>query len=242
MDTHRLLMNNLFKLTGVKLEERTYCYCEKEGKKYIELELTRSQYNDLYRQRKVLTHEFIFRRKRKYQEENGDKIVVGYEYESNPKLDLTSKIDTGEKQYGAIDPKGNFYVCGYAGHNLLEHYLCEHNLLQENDKDAFSFSGWMKLTGAMMTTVEFIFNFVIRDYNFSTREDKIIKENKLTKEQINAVVSYIKSQDRCLVNFNYSWYNIEDFEKYCPDNIEDFDDFEDKYGIKYDLPKEEEWT
>ncbi|MGB3491896.1 MAG: hypothetical protein WBA57_04160 [Elainellaceae cyanobacterium] len=154
------------------------------------------------------------------------------------KEDYSTKIDTGFKQYGAISPEGKFYPCGYAGHNDLEYSLIKKGILEEspNFRRCFEWNGWVKLTGSYMTVCEFQFEGNVLDYDFKKREDILVKEIRITKEQVEAIKSYIKALGRDKLNFNFSWFNVDGFEK-----ILDYDGdlHEFKYKEEIDEPKNE---
>lgn len=244
MDAHRVLMNKIYDLTGVMVGHRNYCYSKtKDGKPCIELDFEPCDYEETHKVKKIVTEDFIFKRGKKTEELSNGNLCVYFTTEVNPQTDYTDytdPIDIGEKQYGVICPKGNFYACCYAGHNNLEYWLQQRNLIGEvrgYGTDAYEMEGWVKLSGAMMSTVEAVFQEKVTEYDFGTKEDKVLATHKITKEQVDALVKYIKGRGKELINYNYYWYNIEDFELILTTTLDHFE-FQDKYGM-YTIEDEE---
>ncbi|MDC7249169.1 MAG: hypothetical protein PQJ49_04545, partial [Sphaerochaetaceae bacterium] len=184
----------------------------------------------------ITTEEFIFKQGKRIIEQDKDKgtITIKFFYKPQENVDYTSDLYTGEKLYGVISPKGEFYQCAYEGHRYLEPYLVERGILQEAPHwgvDAFEWNGFMKLTGAYMTTCEFVHQFKVTKYDFNKKEDEVLKETPITKEQVEAVIKYIKGLGRNFVNFNYYWYHINDFDAIL--------DYEDEFEFSCDLGERE---
>jgi hypothetical protein len=180
----------------------------------------------------ITTDEFIFKQGKRIVEQDKDKgtITIKFFYKPKEDTDFTSDLYTGKKLYGVISPEGKFYECAYEGHRYLEPHLIDRGVLQDSPHwgvDAFEWNGYTKLTGAYMTTCEFVHKFKSTEYNFSTKKDKVLKEHKITKEQVEAIIKYIKGLGRTFVNFNYYWYHINDFDAVL--------DYEDEFEFSYEL-------
>lgn len=236
MDAHQILLGQLHELIGLRLSRNAYFYDDVtvKGTKMIGLEIPKEDFDLFTYPKRIVTKELIFSKQPKVKE-RADTVDVYYVYIPNPNEDFSAKIDEGRKKYGVISPEGKFYECGYAGHNNLEYWLKERSIIGDcphYGEDSFDYFGWVKLTGSGMTTVEFVFDEKLTSYDFQTKEDTILAENKLTKEQVETMISYIKSLGRELINFNYHWYNIEDFKLIVTEEVEDYYEFSFKYGLR----------
>lgn len=237
MDIHKLLERKLQELFDVDV--LWYCYCaDKEVKKYVEIKILEEDFDKLTKCDLITTDEFIFKQGKRVVEQDKDKgtLIIKFFYKPNENVDFTSDLYTGEKLYGVICPEGKFYQCAYEGHRYLEPYLVERGVLQSAPHwniDAFEWNGYLKLTGAYMTTCEFVHEERVTEYDFKEKKDNLLKENTITKEQVDAVVKYIKGLGRELVNFNYHWYQIDDFTEILNrKKDEDQYDFAIKYGTR----------
>ena len=117
-------------------------------------------------------------------------------------------------EYGVIDPNGHFYACHYEGHNWLAQFLQRRGVIPENrdEYNYFEEEGWIKLTGAMLTKCEFMFEFnpQVRD----SKTNELIRISKSpTGEQIEAIVKYKESRNQKELNFNFNDYSLVDFLK-----------------------------
>jgi len=121
--------------------------------------------------------------------------------------DPLPKIKYELAEYGFILPNGDFYHCEYSGHNNLAADLQNQGVIPKDIYDYYKFpdeNSWLKLTGAVLSDCEFLFNFHSED-----------KRNiyKISKQQIQFIIDYKKSKNQRLFNFNFYSYNIKDIPK-----------------------------
>lgn len=234
METHRLLQQKLFELH--KIESTNYCYDTQGERKCIDIEMTEDEYNEMVGTDKIITDAFVFNKRLRIVErdEVDETVYVRFFYKIKDNADFSANLFTGEKLYGVICPEGKFYQCAYEGHRYLEPWLEKRDIIQSSPQyssDPFEWWGWVKLTGAYMTTCEFIHEERVTKYDFKTSTDNLLKENRITEPQVKAIEKYIKGLGRELVNFNYHWYQIDDFTEILDRDIEDnVFDFAIKYG------------
>lgn len=241
MDAHVLLKNTLFE--KYNLVGKDYCYTEKDGRKGVLLTFPLSAYDIIPTELKLVTEELIFVKKvRGTIDEKKQEIEFTFYYSLPDGKDVSNDITAnGNKKYGVICPKGKFYECGYTGHNNLEYWLSERSLISSGSsyKCNFEQNGWVKLTGAAMTDVEFVFTEKLTEYDFDTKDVITLNTFKLTENQVNTMIAYIKSLGRELIHFNYEFYTIVDFPKIL--EYEDFYEFRRKFSVTDEVedPSEE---
>lgn len=234
MDAHAVLLTEINDLANTRLRVgRDYCYLN-DNHDRIEVELSKEDYDDVFTLGNIYTEKFTFVRDKTVEYKDGSLGLV-YDITINESFRLDNDItEDNRPKYGVISPEGKFYECGYAGHNNLEFDLIQAGILKRTPvhgtTDAYEYYGWVKLTGAMMTDVEFLFSEKVTDYDFSKQEDILLVEHKITQAQVDQIIAYIKSLDREHVNYNYEYYHIDDFAQVV--NFEgDRYDFERKYAI-----------
>lgn len=122
------------------------------------------------------------------------------------------------KTYGLISPEGIFYECDCGGHKYLIPELFESGQfsVMVDDYDADKHSGWMRLTGAIMTECEFTFDYHdTHKIGYGPDAERIFFERKLTKPQIKFILDYNEKLGKTKFNFNYHDYNsIEEVFQY----------------------------
>ena len=106
-------------------------------------------------------------------------------YQLNPEDIKTTKFDSGY-----IFPNGDFYACHREGHYWLADKLMEEKLIQYNysDRIATEKASLLKLTFSYMVDCEFLFPFTVR------LSDVTEQNNKITPQQIQAIINYKKSR------------------------------------------------
>ena len=238
MDVHEILKVKLREDFGIRIKD--YCYgANTDNPKTITVDIEKEDYDKIIKATQIVAHEFVFKKKLETVERK-ECLEVEYSYTLKEGLDLSSEIDTGFKLYGVISPEGHFYACGYTGHNNLEYWLKERGLIGESpvyNTDSFEGYGWLKLTGSYMTECEFVFSEKLTKYNFDTKEDEILKEFKITAQQVEMIQKYIKSLGREYVNFNYHWYHIDSFPAIL--ECEDIFEFMVEYQIDLENSRDE---
>lgn len=132
------------------------------------------------------------------------------------------KEDYPKLRYGYISPEGVFWPCGREGHHDLEYDLKQQGIIPDDmgkgirkEETWLEANGWLKLTGAMMTEVEFTFEWIAKDDEYrSYEEDQKFEETaprlNLTNAQIDFIREFKEAHNEPYVNFNYNWYRLSD--------------------------------
>lgn len=208
-DVHEILRHYI--RHELKISVLDYCYLDDNK---LEIDIAKEDYDASLKIKQIVTDEFVFKKKMGC-EENKNSITLTFSYELKEDLDVSDDITKPGRSYGAIAPDGKFYACGYSGHNNLEYWLRQRGLISDTPLytgGAFEYNGWMKLTGAMMTECEFVFDYELTEWNRESKKETVLKANKPTKAQFDTVKKYIESKKREFVNYNYEWYKLEDLD------------------------------
>ena len=147
---------------------------------------------------------------------------MGGRYKSRRIRPAISPEDYDKCRHGYILPNGAFYNCGYAAHNNLAVDLQDQGIIPKK-VDCYDYpdaNGWLKLTAAMMSDCEFMFNFT----NETGHGDSKVKtEHTVTKEQIEFIKAYKLAHKETELNFQFSWYKVEDIDKLFNEDGSDSD-------------------
>jgi len=136
---------------------------------------------------------------------------MGHRWDAQWFRDPVKKEDYKDCRHGYILPNGDYYRCGYSGHNNLAVDLKAQGLIPENE-DSYDYPdthGWLKLTEAMMTDCEFCFDFEV-EKGWSEKKKFI---NRITKEQLQFIKDYKEAKGEDIVNFNFNRYKMENLDK-----------------------------
>lgn len=158
----------------------------------------------------------------------------------------TDITEGGRTKYGAIAPNGRFYECWYEGHRDMEDDLVARGLMTKTSgwrNTGYESNGWVKLTGAYSVVCELEFQFQETDYDYNTKETTVIRESKITKEQVETIKAYIESLGRDKFILNHHWFWLSKIECFIgiseKEMYDKFDDVEVKPRLSEDEGKAE---